>query len=69
MKKTKSNYRKCLITKQVKHRLELDRYTVINKQVVFDKEQTLKGRGYYFDKTVTPQIRANYFKKKLNLTM
>ncbi len=69
MKQTKSNYRKCLITKVIKHRSELDRYTIINNQVIYDQEQNLKGRGYYFDKSVSSQIKANYFKKKMNLTM
>ncbi len=69
MKKTKNNYRKCLITRQIKHRSELDRYTIINNKVVYDIDQTMKGRGYYFDKNVSPEIKANYFKKKMNLTM
>ncbi len=66
-KKTKNNFRKCIITKEVCHKSALQRYVIQEQQIVLDEQGTMLGRGYYFKKDLPPSMCQQALKKKIKL--
>ena len=66
-KKTKNNFRKCLITKEVCHKSALQRYVIQDHQIIWDEQGTMLGRGYYFKKEFSPTMCQQALKKKAKL--
>ncbi len=64
-KKTKNNYRKCLVTREICHKSQLQRYVIKDNQILYDEQQNMTGRGYYFKKDVLPNICIQALKKKI----
>ena len=64
--KNAKNTRSCIVCRQKKDKSQMYRFVVVDKKIVYDKDNQLQGRGCYIckdDKCITECIKKKNFNK------
>lgn len=65
-----NNPRTCIISKKRLNKSELIRFVIKENQLIADKNQVIKQRGYYIHKSInilTKAKKIEFFKKRFNV--